>query len=279
MKKLILLLFILLCYCKVSAEEIKSPADLLDRMQKSYKNIKSYSYINEQGEYDTFSKEMQKETAKDYGDINSKYGDGKSTEISEKPEYKKGIYEVKLYKPYAIRMKIISSDYVPSVLINSEFIYRPASDPKNFTVKLLGFGFIPVEFQRDVVTENTGDFLVMNWTVDLLQLDYLFKNGKAVLSKKEKIDNRDTYVLEFKFSKDTKPTKPEYKLGDIPSQIKYKVDYTLESLERAKYSSVKYWIDKKDLIIIKREEYIGNKLHSSRIFKNITLNNINKSDI
>jgi outer membrane lipoprotein-sorting protein len=277
---LITLLIIFLVSSKIFAEDAKSPAELFNKMQKSYKAINSYSYSNEQGEYDTFNKEYQKETAKNYSDYDAKYGDGKSSRVSDKPEYKKGNYEVKVCKPYSIRMKIISSDYTPSVLNNAEFIYRPDSDPKNFIVKMMGLGFIPLEFSRDVQKENTGDFLVMNWTVDLLQLDYFFKNGKAViLQEKNKIDKRDTSILEFKFAKDVKPSVPKYNLGDIPSQVKFKIDYTLGSLERIKYSSVKYWVDKNDLIIIKREEYIGGKLHSTRMFKNITLNNVKKSDI
>jgi len=275
-----ILLMVFLLSSEIFAAEIKSPAELFNKMQKAYKAINSYSYTNEQGEYDTFNKEYQKETAKNYSDYNSKYGDGKSSKVSDKPEYKRGNYEVKFYKPYSIRMKIISSDYTPSVLNNAEFIYRPGSDPKNFIVKIMGLGFIPLEFQRDVQKENTGDFLVMNWTVDLLQLDYFFKNGtSAILKEKNKIDNRDAYILEFKFAKDVKPSAPGYNLGDIPSQVKFKIDYTLGSLERVKYSSVKYWVDKKDLIIIKREECIGGKSHSTRVFKNIILNGVKKSDI
>ncbi|MEQ8222548.1 MAG: hypothetical protein ABRQ37_09625 [Candidatus Eremiobacterota bacterium] len=276
----IIVLIMFLLSSNIFAGEVKSPAELFTKMQKAYKAINSYSYTNEQGEYDTFNKEYQKETAKNYSDYNSKYGDGKNSNVSDKPEYKRGNYEVKFCKPYGIRMKIISSDYTPSVLNNAEFIYRPGSDPKNFTVKIMGLGFIPLEFQRDVQKENTGDFLVMNWTVDLLQLDYFLKNGSpAMVQEKNKIDNRDAYVLEFKFAKDVKPSVPKYNLGDIPSQVKFKIDYTLGSLDRVKYSSVKYWVDKKDLIIIKREEYIGGKLHSTRLFKNISLNSVKKSDI
>ena len=150
-------------------------------------------------------------------------------------------------------MKIVSSDYTPSVLDDAQLIYKPDEDPNNFAVKIKFLKFIPMTFHKDVQKEVTGDFLVMNWTVDLLQLDYYLKNGKAsISSEKEKIDNRDTYLLEFKFPKNIKPSVPKYDLGDIPSQAKYKVDYTLASLGKLKYSSVKYWVDKKDFINYKK---------------------------
>jgi hypothetical protein len=204
----------------IFAGEVKSPAELFTKMQKAYKAIDSYSYTNDQGEYDTFNKEYQKETAKNYSDYNSKYGDGKNSNVSDKPEYKRGNYEVKFCKPYGIRMKIISSDYTPSVLNNAEFIYRPGSDPKNFTVKIMGLGFIPLEFQRDVQKENTGDFLVMNWTVDLLQLDYFFKNGSpAMVQEKIRLITETHMYWSLNLQKMLKPSVPKYNLGDIPSQL------------------------------------------------------------
>lgn len=277
MKKisLFLIIFLISCMFHAFAEEIKNPSVLFDKMKQSYNNIKSYSYTNSQGEYDTFSKDYQKETADKYGDLNSQYGDGENSDISAEPEFKRGLYEVSFIKPYSIKMKILSSDYTPSVLDNAEFIYRPDKDPKNFIIKIMGFGFIPLEFSRSVVDENTGDFLVMNWAIDLIQLDYFFQNGTAAIGGQEKIDNKNAYVMEFTFPSELKPSKPSYDLGKIPAQAKGRIDYTLESLERAGFSSVKYWVDSKDFVIVKREEYIGGKMHSTRIFKNISLNTVN----
>ena len=273
MKKTLLLItfFFSLIIFNASAEEIKNPATLFEKMQEAYNAIESYSYTNSQGEFDTFSKEYQQETADKYGDLNNQYGDGQSSQVSKEPEFKRGLYEVAFKKPFSITMKILSSDYTPSVLNNAEFIYMPEKDPKNFTIKILGLGFIPLEFSRSVTEENTGDFLVMNWTVDFLQLNYFFKNGTAEIKGKETVNKKEAYVLEFFFSPDYIPTAPSYNLGDIPVQAKDRIDYTLGSLERAKFSSVKYWVDTKDLVIIKREEYIGGSLHSTRTFTNISI--------
>jgi outer membrane lipoprotein-sorting protein len=281
MKHFILILIfsiLLINTIKSSAEEIKNPSELLNRIQECYKKINSYTYTNYQGEYDTFNKEFQKETHKNYGDLEDKYGNKEDNKVSDKPEYKEGNYEVSFVKPYSIKMKILSSDYIPDVLKNAVFIYRPDEDPKNFKVKILGLGFIPLDFTRSIEKENTGDFLVMNWTADLIVMNYLSSNGTSSV-KKEKCEKKDAYLLEIKFPENLKPKKPSYKLGDIPSEAKYKIDYVLASLERAKYSSVKYWIDAKDFVIVKREEYINNKLYSTRLFKDITINSITKDNI
>jgi len=282
MKKVIFLIcFILfLSPFKIFGENIQTPAELITCIKKAYENINSYSYTNEQGEYDTLTKEIQKEARKNYSEENKKYCKEETPEVSDKPEYKKGIYEVEFYKPYDINVEIDSSDYTPSILNGVQLIYKPDEDPNNFAAKVKILWIIPITFHKDVQEEVTGDFLVMNWTVDLLQLDYYLKNGESsISSEQEKIDGRDTYLLEFKFPQNIKPSVPEYDLGGIPTQAKHKVDYTLAGLENLKYSSVKFWVDKNDFIIIKREEYIDDKLHASRIFKDIKLNNLCKDDI
>lgn len=273
-KSIIFILFIFSIFISSAfAGEIDDSGVLFNKMKESYNNINSYSYTNYQGEYDTFSKEYQKETEEKYGDLNSQYGDGSSGEVSSQPEYKQGTYQVVFQKSYNISMKIISSDYTPSVLDNAEFIYKPSQDPKNFTVKILGLGFIPLEFKRSITEENSGDFLVMNWTVDLINIEYLFQNGQAAISGKETVDGHSAYVLEFDFSPNLLPSVPSYELGKIPEQAKEKIDYTLGSLGRAHFTKIKYWVDTESFVIIKREQYIGKTLHSTRLFRSIYVYN------
>lgn len=75
MKKVIFLIcFILfLCPFKIFGENIQTPAELIASIKKAYENINSYSYTNEQGEYDTLTKEIQKEARKNYREENKKY--------------------------------------------------------------------------------------------------------------------------------------------------------------------------------------------------------------
>jgi len=271
---LLIFLFFLHFFClETFGAEVSSPCELLSAIKDSYESIESYSYTNYQGEYDTFNRQFQEEASSEYSDVSGNYGGGEENNISTGSEFKKGVYNVNFSKPFSVKMEIVSSDYTPSALDNAFFEYAPGVYPEIFTVTILGFGFIPIGSSRSI-KDNTGDFLVMNWTVDLLEVEHLLSIGKPDFLRSESLDGKDTCVLEIDFPSPVNSSCPAYELGDIPQEIKFKIDYIMGFPAMAKISSVKYWIDKDELVIVKREQYIDGKLHSERLYKNISIKRI-----
>ena len=67
-------------------------------------------------------------------------------------------------------------------------------------------------------------------------------------------------------------------LNGIPEAINLKLQKSsLESREK-NFSKIKYWIDEEKFIIVKKEEYIDDKLYSSKLYKDIKINNLRLKD-
>ena len=175
-------------------------------------------------------------------------------------------------------MVLLKSDYLPAILNKSILEYRPDKDPRKFV--FLPRGSKTFSMTRSIYDES-GSFLTMNWTADIFFMQQQHNNGSLRLAGKERIGGRDCYVLEF-FSfnngKDFKLIKKDLESKGIPSDINLKLyKFSLE-LVKKNFSKVKYWIDEDKFIIVKKEEYIDNKLYSSKLYKDIEINNLRLKD-
>jgi len=259
---------------KLNAEKIYK------NVLQAYKNIKSYSYTNYQGGYDWFVKKALERAKSNYAPLISRYGNGyengSNNHNNQSSEFKKGIYGYKFLKPFNIQMALVESDYVPSILNNSVLTYRPDKNPKTFKFYPRASSF---SLTRSIY-EESGNFLTMNWTVDLLMMQLQHENGTLRLAEKEKVDGRDCYVLEFSFKKDREPfiIKQNLKSHGIPVDINPQICISLFDFIKKKLSKVKYWIDNNKFIIVKIEEYIDDKFYSSKEYRNIKINNLSLED-
>ncbi|HUU49553.1 MAG TPA: hypothetical protein VMW81_01180 [Nitrospinota bacterium] len=278
-------------YQKVSASPVLTAEKIYKNTINAYKEIESYSYTNYQGEYTWFNKEKMDRAKDNYDSLIDRYGneshngflnDFNGLSSSEKnsftsSKFKKGVYGYKFLKPFIVKMVLLESDYLPAILHKSILEYRPDKDPKKFM--FLPRGSSAFSITRSIYDES-GSFLTMNWTVDLLMMHLQHENGTLGLAEKEKVDGRDCYVLEFSFKKDREPfmIKQNLKSHGIPIDINAKVYTSLFNLAKKNFSKVKYWVDDGKFIVIKKEEYINDKLYSSKEYRNIKINNLSLKD-
>lgn len=257
----------------------------------AYHHIKSYSYINYQGEYNLFSKEAEEGAKENYGAFAKGFGynhedyydqNGFIKNDRNNPfkdsQFKRGTYQYKFMKPFIIQMALVNSDYLPKILHKSVMTYRPDKDPAVFRFFPRASSFFSLSRSID---DESGSFLTMNWTTDLIKMQFLNENGTVRLLEKEKIDGRDCYVLEFFSLNGTKGKKTagaRLLSSGIPKDISVKIDKSLSGIAKKNFSSVKYWIDAEKFIIVKIEEYIQGHLYSSKTYKDIKINQLALKD-
>lgn len=285
----LILLFVLFTNTPLFSQENKngSPSQMTaegvyENTLQSYKRIKSYSYTNYLAAYDWFAQKAIEKAKNNYGTyinrVESEYLDNNGKKDRYDPSrFKKGIYGYKFLKPFTIEMVLIESDYVPSLINNSILRYRPDKDPKRFKFHLRGSPTFSVT--RSIYDES-GGLLTMNWTIDLIMMEELYQNGTLRLVGKEKIDGRDCYLLEFSFDKDMQSwmIKPNFLSYDIPKDIYHQLYASLFDITKKNFSKVRYWIDDDQFVIVKVVEYIDGRLYSSRLYKDIEINNLSPED-
>ena len=257
----------------------------------AYHHIKSYSYINHQGEYNLFSKETEEGAKESYGAFAKGFGynyenyydqNGFIKNNQNNPfknsQFKQGTYQYKFMKPFIIQMALVNSDYLPEILHKSVMTYRPDKDPGVFRFFPRSSSFFSLSRSID---DESGSFLTMNWTTDLIKMQFLNENGTVRLLEKEKIDGRDCYILEFSSINERSgdnTTGTRFLLSDIPKDISTKIDQSLSGITKKNFSSVKYWIDAEKFFIVKIEEYIQGHTYSSKTYKDIKINQLSLTD-
>lgn len=279
-------------YQKAPAPSVLTAEKIYKNTINAYKEIESYSYINYQGEYTWFNQEKMDRAKDDYGSLIKRYGNeshngflndfnglqsSDNSSFTSSP-FKKGVYGYKFLKPFIVKMVLLESDYLPAILHKSILEYRPDKDPKKFV--FLPRGSKTFSMTRSIYDES-GSFLTMNWTADIFLMQQQHNNGSLRLVGREKIAERDCYVLEF-FSfnkeKEFQMIKKDLESKGIPGDINLKLYKSSFELIKKNFSKVKYWIDEDRFIIVKKEEYIDDKLYSSKLYRDIEINNLRLKD-
>jgi hypothetical protein len=263
---------------------------------ESYQHIQSYSYTNYEGEYDLFVKKKEENAKENYGTLAGKYGydyqdyykkdqngmtpDSKNNDdLFTNSQFKKGVYQYKFLKPFIIQMSLVDTDYIPSILNNSVMVYRPDENPKVFRFYPRSSSYFSLS--RSIFDES-GGFLTMNWTTDIIKMKLLHERGKLQKNAgKESIDGRSCYTLEFS-SFDREAGKEiigrNLQSFHVPLAIYPQLHNTIVGVLEKNFSKVKYWIDAEKLVIVKVEEYINGQLYSSKVYKDIKINNLSLKD-
>jgi len=257
--------------------KIKDPEELFKKVVSTYQALKSYEFVNYKKGYDTFSKERETETKGTYGEVGKKIGKKvEMNEVSQKPQIKEGVYEVRFKKPFLLQMKIIKSDFCPSVVYGTVITYRPDKDPNVWWAKLK---YMPVAMKRSVKKDDSGGFFSMGWAFSIINMHNQKKNGIMKIKGMEKVQGRDCYLLEFTFDpKRVKPYQPNLKEWGVPAALESELNNTIRGLKKQKTSSVKYWIDAQRFLILKSEEYVRGKFHWQDEYRDIKLNHLSAED-
>jgi hypothetical protein len=244
----------------------------------AYMKLQSYSYTNNKEGLDTFAKKQaskMQETNKGLADSAGVKVEEKKTTGADKMTY--AMYNIKFAKPYILQMQILRLDLAPDLVLKGKFTYNAAKDPKTWWAKL---AVTPTPLKRSVKKDDASGFLTMGWDGFLLDLQNFAANGKVKYAGTAKALGVECHVLEITFPdwNKFKPITPDFAKFKIPADIQHLVKENLADPKEKKYSSVKYWITKKDFHVIQVEKYRNGKFYWRDTITKIKINNLKKED-
>ncbi len=260
-------------------DETSSKAlDIMEKVFETYEKLKSYSYINHKKGLDTHTKEKEQRLLSDAAKMGKKT-DWKS---GSEPQMKEGEYAIKFIKPYSLQMKIIKSDFTPSVLFGSLLTYRADKDPNVWWFKLK---YSPIALKRSIESED-GDFLTQGWTKPIVGLKYQIKKAKEIKYKgEEEVNGIKCNVVEIVFNKDYQPSEEdkneikEYiKKLKVPKELEEDIFKGVMNKEESEMSSSQFWFDKEKNVLVKIVDYIDGKFYWQNVYKDVQLNNVSEED-
>ncbi|MFA6451304.1 MAG: hypothetical protein WCX65_17660 [bacterium] len=265
-----------------AAAPAKAPADadaraLLSKLVANVKSLDSYKFKAYLEGYDTFSKDRQKDIAGGYKNLAEKTGT--DVKIAEKPQMKRGLYEAKFMKPYLTQMKIIKSDFVPKILLGTIITYRSDKDPDVWWAKPK---ISPVAIKRSIVKDDSAGATTMNWNKIMIQMIYYGSNADLSLQPEVDFDGHKCYVLRFSFDWTKRPVwnhkQPPIKDFGMPVQINDIIWGEMIKIEKQKFSSIDYFIDKERMVPLKIEESIDGEFFWRTMFKDVEIGGLKESD-
>ncbi len=112
-------------------------------------------------------------------------------------------------------------------------------------------------------------------------MDAMSKDTKPVFKGTAKVDNKDTYVVEFPFdkSKKFKPQTVDFKKWGIPKVAQKKFSDEVNAYKTSTESKVVLYFDKDTLLILQRESYdMENKLLGKKVWYDIKVNTLSEND-
>ena len=269
---------------KTAVAPAKAPAgptarEILEKLAANIKSLQSYKFTTFLEGYDTFTKDRQKNMIGDYKSLAEKVGNPE-VKVYEKPVLKRGTYDVKFMKPYLSQMKIVRSDFVPSIIYGTLITYRSDKDPEAWWAKLR---ILPIAIKRNVTKDDAGGAITSNWDNILLYMLFYSDIADISLAPEAEFDGRKCYVLRYTFDWKKRPVwnhkEPPFGDFEVPDQIKNLLWPEMLKTERQKYSSIDYFIDKERMIPLMSEEYINNgEFYWRTMYKDIQLGGLKESD-
>ncbi len=276
--------FICLFGFSTHCAELLPAEEVYKNVMSAFMKIDSYKLTNYRKGHDYSSQETKDNLSSQAKVIGKSFYKG--VEEEEGHPIMEGTYELKFKKPYLLQMKLIKSDYTPSIAYGTIVTYRPDKTPENWWAKPK---FLPFAIKRSVEKDDAGGFFQMGWTFNLIEMEY-FKNVASALSVKglEKFQGKDCYILEFVFSdalvdqKEPKKGKDGYKvnlkLWGIPLELKKIAEAHMNDLMKKNITKYIYLIEKEQFIILKAEEYVDGKFRQLSEYKDIELNTLSEKD-
>lgn len=208
----------------------------------------------------------------------------KETAVDVKRQNKEGAYTYLYVKPFIIQMTMDKSDYVPPFLLKSQIVYRPDIDPKKIYLKFHNTNM----FLGKPADTETGGFMDMNWTADLMQIDCALANGgKLSAAGADTYNGKRAWLLDLTLSKGKIPWQVGCGVVDygVPSPAYGQInrDFKLLADRIDAYSPAqgrfRYWVDADRWILLKEELLFGDKLVMSTRMENIELNALSAGNL
>ncbi|MEW5946887.1 MAG: hypothetical protein AB1742_11885 [bacterium] len=266
-------------------EPAPTAEDILARAFEKHRKIQSYSFVDYKMGYDTFVKEKEKEVRADAErSVPGSLKDRLEKEAGEEsvlddtdPSLKKGKNVYKFMKPFLCQLEVLESDFVPAMLIRTRQTYRPDKNPDVYYLKLR---FSPVAVRRDIHNAEASSLINSSWAVNLILMDYYRLNGTMKFEGERKFHDREAYVISFGFGKNLVPApyEPDLEKWGVPNALGFRVKEAVGVLEKEKFSRVDFWIDERDSVIVRRDEFIGGRFHWRDEFHDIKLNHLTEKD-
>ncbi|MEW6200509.1 MAG: hypothetical protein AB1546_00920 [bacterium] len=259
------------------SEKTLSADEIVDKVISTYRELDSYEYMNFDRGYDTFTKKQQKNIGDMYSTVAERLRTA-APEVEKEPRIVEGTHLIKFKKPYLLQMKLIKSDYVPSIVYGTVVTYRPDKNPDVWWAKVR---FLP-SFKRSVANDDAGGFFSKNWMLPVLNLDVYRELGTMKLNGIKSFEGVKCYILDFEFNfsgdKKIEIKKPDYRRWGVPKEIEKFINDDLLRIKEIKPSSIRYWIDAERFLILKTEQFVNKKFLDMSEYREIKLNHLSKKD-
>lgn len=256
----------------------------LDSLVANYlNNIDSHKYTWNAYGNDRFSKERQKDMTGDYEDLAKKKG-AEVGDVSSKPEFKRGLYDIKFKKPYLIQMTVVKSDFIPaaarSLLKGVLLTYRSDKYQDVWWAKPK---FSPIALKKSVEKDDAAGALTSSWSSALLNMLYYESNSSGLsMRPDDEFDGRKCKVVRLTYDWTKKPkwnrVKPPFSKFQVPAPIEKIIWSGMLDIEKQKYSHIDYFIDAEKNILLKTEEFVEGEFHWRNAFSNIEMNTLKAED-
>jgi hypothetical protein len=264
-----------------ATKQLTDPKDIIAKAKTRMLGLDSYSFDMIKEGWDFEMEKTAEQTRSLTGEakdsfIAKKYANNVKN-VDTKAKYMKYDISYKFKKPYLVQMFVKKSDYLPSVLQQSTYTYRPDQDDKVFYVKAK---YVPLGIKRGTETVS-GNYFYTTYPMNYMKMDSLMKTIKPVLEGTEKINGRDAYKIVFNFpkGKEVKTFPPNYDTWGIPKPVQWRFKDEIDEFSRGNISKVVYFFDVETLDLVASDCLQANgEKYFHKEWKNIKVNNLKESD-
>ena len=264
-----------------ATKQLTDPKDIISKAKARMIGLDSYSFqMIKEGwdfEMDKTADQTKSLTGEAKGSfLAKKYADNVKS-VDSKSKYMKYDITYKFKKPYLVQMFVKQSDYLPSVLQQSTYTYRPDKDDKVFYVKAK---YVPLGIKRGTETVS-GNYFYTTLPINYMKIDSLMKTVKPALEGTVKINGRDAYKIVFDFPKGKaiKCYPPNYDNWGIPKAVQWRFKEEIDEFSRGNISKLVYYFDVETLDLVASDLFQANgDKYFHKEWKDIKVNNLKESD-
>jgi hypothetical protein len=277
------------CFAAVvrAGDDQPSAADILKKVRETEASLKNYSYVVHRFDLaDEFVQKRHEEGLKAFKGIIDRLSivTGKSKEPPSAEGYKEGITTYYFIKPLSVYAIFDKSDYVPSFLEKSKFVYRPDINDEEIFLKEPILGLLigqPVE-------NDTAALLYSNWTYDLMEIDCALANGGELkYAGTDTYNGKKTYMIEITVNKGKEPWRVGCggKIYGVPknvyTQFNRENKLMMDRIEKYKgiQGKYRYWIDAGSWLIVRKVLSFGDTIAIKQSLDQIKLNKVKPEDM
>ena len=263
----------------MKGNQVVTPEELIKRMTNAYTALANYELTQIDKGYDTYVKDRRRSVSKQYGKDLKRLGE--ETEVIQAlPKRMEATFVIRHMRPYAISMKILKANFLPSILNKTRVFYQSDKVPKHWRVVP---GFFPLfTVRRSISKHDPAGLFTMGWILPFLILDIYQSLSDMEMKPGQTFDGQDCSILELRPRLEKNKTL-EFGLQDLekwnfPVPILEYVLKDLEPIKKERPETLKFWIDTQSYLILKVERFVDGKLFWTTEYRNIRLNHLDRKD-